>query len=212
MNKRRSRVKFAGVIALAFWAGSVTPLAADDSSLAGKLRNLFGRGKAESQQAEGGVRSAERQKRGPTPKSSGAIQQVSATSPIPSPRTLQSVSSSQPLTPATWDSEALEHHRSSLTLDALEQLASENNPTLAQTAAIVEAARGRQIQSALGRETRTRPVRGSQDYSFAGANGGAEVAIQRRRAYNANAHHFCGKMVLRETFHRKRNAKPTLVK
>jgi cobalt-zinc-cadmium efflux system outer membrane protein len=36
-----------------------------------------------------------------------------------------------------------------LTLDALEQMARENNPTLAQRAATVEAARGRQIQAAL---------------------------------------------------------------
>ncbi len=139
-SNRICRYLLACCVALATARGAV----ADDQTLVGKVRSHLRRGKAEAKQSQPAPGIPE-----PAIRPASSIQQTSASGPqlstldpLPSPgRHLSS--------PARRNSEALDSQSFSLTLDALEQLTRENNPTLGQAAAIVEAARGRRIQAGL---------------------------------------------------------------
>ena len=147
MNRQRFNKVAAFAIGIALW--TTCPLAAEEpAAKGGLLGRWFGpRSKSQKGPAPRGESRGPRSGRGSSVEGQGpAIKLVEAGSEVPSAGPRAPSASGLRLSTFNCGPSSDPQH---LTLDALEQLARENNPTLAQAAAVVEAARGRQIQAGL---------------------------------------------------------------
>jgi cobalt-zinc-cadmium efflux system outer membrane protein len=143
MGMDRSNRVFGWLLASGVALATARAAIADDQSLAGKVRNFFGRGKTE--RVQGGASRVEGQNAEPNRRQTRSIQQVSATDVEHEPLTREhrhsAASSPQPSILNSQPSKA------ELEIQYFENLALANNPTLQQAQATINAAIGRQIQA-----------------------------------------------------------------